>query len=197
MDGSPGFASLANRILSLMLTMMAVVALATSVSTSNISPNPTWLDDYATAQQRVALVHKPMVVFVGNGPEGWRNVVRDGGLTPTVSKLLADKFVCLYVDTSTAAGRTLAGSFEVAHKGLVISDKAGTTQAYSLSGDLSGSELVRTLEKYADAADARSTETVVRDAPAIVRPATTVSYPVQPAYAPQYRVVPGYTTGGT
>ena len=190
-----------------MYTMMAVVALATSVSPSSLSSNPAWLTDYGTAQARVAVVGKPMAVFLGSGSGGWRSVVRDGGLTPTVSKLLADKFVCLYVDTSTAAGSTLAGSFQVAGRGLVISDKAGTTQAFSLSGDLTGSELVRTLEKYADAAAAaEATETIVREAPAVVRsvvfeaPAVqpaAVSYPAQPAYVPQYRVVPGYTTGGT
>jgi hypothetical protein len=190
-----------------MYTMMAVVALATSVSSSSLSSNPAWLTDYGTAQKRVAAVGKPMAVFLGSGADGWRSVVRDGGLTPAVGKLLADKFVCLYVDTGTAAGSTLAGSFQVASRGLVISDKAGTTQAYSLSGDLSGSELVRTLEKYADtAAAAEATETVVRDAPAVVRPVVyeasavrpaAYSYPAQPVYASQYRVVPGYTSGGT
>jgi hypothetical protein len=190
-----------------MYTMMAVVALATSVSTSSLSPNPSWLNDYGIAQARVAIVGKPMAVFLGSGQDGWRTVVRDGAMTPAVSKLLAEKFVCLYVDTSTSAGSALAGSFQVASRGLVISDKAGTAQAYSLSGDLTGSELVRTLEKYADTAEAaQATETIVREAPATVRPVVyqapaarpaVITYPAQPSYVPQYRVVPSYTTGGT
>jgi hypothetical protein len=188
---------------------MAVVALATSVSTSTLSPNPSWLNDYGTAQRRVAAVGKPMAVFVGNGHEGWKNVVRDGGLTPAVSKLLADKFVCLYVDTSTAAGRNLAGTFEVASRGLVISDKAGTSQAFSLSGDLTKAELARTLAKYAESnGQVQTTETVVREAPATIRP-VSVTYPSTPVYtqqyrpqyapqyAPQYRYAPAYAPGGS
>jgi hypothetical protein len=138
---------------------------------------------------------------VGSGQDGWRKVVRDGGLDPALNRLLAEKFVCLYVDTDTAVGRSLAGAFELAGRGLVISDRTGTSQAYSLSGDLTRAELVRALEKYAGAErDVRSTETVVREAPAVARP-VTVTYPAPPAYVPQYtpqyRVVPGYTTGGT
>jgi hypothetical protein len=188
-----------------MQTFMAVFALTTGLSTANISSNPAWLDDYASARQRVTAVGKPMAVFVANGQEGWGKVVRDGDLSPTARKLLTEKFVCLYVNTDTTAGRTLAGAFQVA-KGLVISDRAGTSQAYSLSGDLSGTELVQTLERYADR-DVRWTETVVREAPVTVRP--TVSYQVQPTYqvqpayyapqqyVPQYRYPATYTTGST
>jgi hypothetical protein len=174
-----------------MYTYMAVVALAASVSSANLSRNPTWLDDYGTAQKHVASVKKPMAVFVGNGKEGWGNVVRDGGLDPAVNKLLAEKYVCVYVNTDTAEGRALAGKFEVASRGLIISDRKGTTQAYSLSGALTRAEIVETLTKYADQNDeARTTETVVREAP-----------PARPAYAPQYYVpqyypTPAYRIGG-
>jgi hypothetical protein len=184
-----------------MYTLMAVVALTTSVSTATLSQNPTWLNDYGAARDRVAKVGKPMAVFLGNGQDGWGSVVRDGTFDPALNKLLADKFICLYVDTTTAAGRALAGAFEVAGRGLVISDRKGTSQAYSLSGDLTKAELVRALEKYADAGQlAQATETVIREAPVAARPAT-VAYAAAPAYAPQYvpqyRMVPGYTTGGT
>jgi hypothetical protein len=186
-----------------MYTLLAVVALSSGVATANLSA-PAWLDDYGTAQARVSAVGKPMAVFLGAGPEGWKRVVRDGGLDPAVTKLLAEKYVCVYVDTSTSYGRTLAGSFQVAGRGLVISDKGGTTQAFSLSGDLTRTELAWTLAKYAGP-DVRvqATETVVREAPATVtaRPLTyqTPVYAPQyaPQYVPQYRgVVPGYTTGG-
>jgi hypothetical protein len=183
-----------------MYTLMAVVALTTSVSTATLSQNPTWLNDYGAARDRVAVAGKPMAVFLGSGQDGWGSVVRDGTFDPALNKLLADKFICLYVDTTTAAGRSLAGAFEVAGRGLVISDRKGTSQAYSLSGDLTKSELVRALEKYADAGpEAQATETVIREAPAApvtVRPAT-ITYAAQPAYVPQYRVVSGYPTGGT
>src|SRR5687767_10722271 len=83
----------------LMYTLMAVVALTTGVSTASLSHNPAWLNDYGTAQRRVTVVHKPMAVFVGSGQDGWRKVVRDGALDPALNRLLAEKFVCLYVDT--------------------------------------------------------------------------------------------------
>jgi len=183
-----------------MYTLMAVVALTTSVSTATLSQTPTWQIDYAAARARAAVVGKPMAVFVGSGQDGWGSVVRDGSMDRAVNRLLAEKFVCLYVDTTTAAGRSLAGAFEVAGRGLVISDRKGTSQAYSLSGDLTKAELVRALEKYADAGEAQATETVVREAPAAARPVSVVS-PAQPVYAPQYvpqyRVIPTYTSGGT
>jgi hypothetical protein len=123
-------------------------------------------------------------------------VVRDGALDPELKRTLANKFVCLYVDTDTTAGRSLAGVFEVS-KGLVISDRAGTSQAYSLSGDLTKDELSRTLAKYADPdREVRTTDTVIREAPPVVR--SVVTYPApQPVYVPQYRVVPSYYTSGS
>jgi hypothetical protein len=188
-----------------MYTFMAVVALTTSISTANLSPTPTWLTDYGTAQQRVTAVGKPLAVFVGSGQEGWGKVLKDGALDPALNRLLVDKFVCLYVDTATTTGRALASSFEVATRGLIISDSKGTAQAYSLSGALTKAELAQTLEKYADSGRTlQGTETVVREAPATtvrsVSYPTTVSYPTSvsyPTYAPQYRVVPSYYTSGS
>jgi hypothetical protein len=182
-----------------MHTFMAVIALTSGLTTANVQSNPAWLTDYGTARERVAAVGKPMAVFVGSGQDGWTKVVRDGALSPEARKLLNEKYVCLYVNTETTAGRGLAGAFQVASRGLVISDRAGTSQAYSLSGDLTGTELVQTLERYADR-DIRTTETIVREAPVTVRPA--VSYQVQPTYyvpqyAPQYRYPATYTTGST
>src|SRR4051812_20044642 len=156
--------------------MMAAAALAAGISPSMLSPEPTWLNDYTLAQLRVAAVKKPMAVFVGSGKDGWGKVVRDGALDPVLKRTLASNFVCVYVDTDTTAGRSLAGAFEVASKGLVISDRAGTSQAFSLSGDLTKDELSKALAKYADPdREVRSTESVVRDAPVVVR---SVSQPV-------------------
>ena len=186
--------------------MMAAATLAAGISPSTLSPEPAWLSDYSAAQTRVAAVGKPMAVFVGSGKDGWGKVVRDGALDPEVRRLLANKFVCVYVDTDTAAGRSLAGAFEVAGKGLVISDRAGTSQAYSLSGDLTRDELSRTLAKYADSdREVRTTDTVVREAPVVARPVVVqqpvfvqqpvVTYPVAPpAFVPQYR--PAYFPSG-
>jgi len=177
---------------------MAAATLAAGISPSTLSPEPTWLNDYTLAQLRVAAVQKPMAVFVGSGKDGWGKVVRDGVLDPDLKRTLANKFVCLYVDTDTAHGRSLAGAFEVASKGLVISDRAGTTQAYSLSGDLTKDELSRTLATYAEPdREVRSTESVVRDAPVTVRPVLQYAPVYVPQYVPQYRPVPGYYTSGS
>jgi hypothetical protein len=166
-----------------MYTFIAVIALSSSVA--NLSTTPTWTDDYGVAARRVAQVHKPMAVFVGSGKEGWTKVVNDG-VNDSIKKLLAQKYVCVYVDRDTAAGKALADQFQVASRGLIISDKAGSAQAYSLSGSLTRTELVAALEKYADK-DVAVTESVVREAPAVA----------QPAYVPQYRYGTPYRSSGS
>jgi len=168
--------------------MMVAATLAAGMAPANLSTEPAWLNDYATAQNRVHAMKKPMAVFVGNGKDGWAKVVKNGSIEPEINKLLANKLVCVYIDTDTTAGRSLATAFEVTSKGLIISDKAGTTQAYSLSGDLTRDELSQTLVKYAALdKEIQATESVVRDAPAVARPAVY--------YQPQYRQ--GYYTSGS
>jgi hypothetical protein len=143
-----------------MYTAMAFAALTVGLTSGKVSPNPTWLNDYKVAQLRVTEAGKPMVVVVGSGAEGWASVVRDGTPGQVVTKLLTDKFVCVYADTNTSAGRALAGALDISGQGLVISDKSGNYQAYSRTGDLTKSELIKALETYADAKEVTRTETV-------------------------------------
>src|SRR4051812_11231458 len=140
-----------------MYTAMALVALTLSVTTGNVSPTPGWLDDYQVARARVADAGKPMVVVIGSGQAGWREVVRDGAFDPAVTKLLADKFVCLYADMTTVRGRQLADALRVRH-GVVISDKTGRNQAFNASGTVSRTELVAALTRYADQPEVSRTE---------------------------------------
>jgi hypothetical protein len=98
-----------------------------------------------------------MAVFVGTGKAGWEAAVRDG-FDPSVSKLLAEKFVCLYVDSSTPRGKDLAAAFQVGNRGVVLSDRTGQTQAYSAAGTISRSELSRALVAYADVEVAQKTD---------------------------------------
>ena len=128
-----------------MYTAMALVAL----TMGNLTNSPTWLDDYRTAQVQVTVAGKPMAVFVGSGKTGPGAVIRDG-FDPAVTKLLAEKFVCLYVDASTPTGKTLASAFQVGDRGVVLSDRTGLTQAYSASGTISRAELSRALLAYGD-----------------------------------------------
>ncbi len=169
-----------------MFNIMAVVALTTGLSAAYVPQAPSWLDDYATAQRTVRSAHKPMAVFVGSGKEGWTRVVQDGAVDSAVTRLLAQKYVCVYVDTDTASGRALAGAFQVANRALIISDASGSSQAYSLSGTLTRAELGDALAKYADPERPSSvTETIVREAP-----------PAPPA-APVYRAATVYRSGST
>src|SRR3954453_3675165 len=114
-----------------MYTAMALVAL----TLGNLPNNPSWLDDYSAAQAKVTVAGKPMAVFVGTGKAGWEAAVRDG-FDPSVSKMLAEKFVCLYVDASTAKGKTLAATLQVGSRGVVLTDRTGQTQAYSAAGTI-------------------------------------------------------------
>src|SRR5262245_51805176 len=134
-----------------MYTAIAVVALSVGVTSGKVAPNPTWLDDYKAAQVRVTETGKPMAVFVANGKDGWTSMVRDGITGPALARLLNEKFVCVYADTNTSAGRSLAAALDLSGSGLVISDRSGNYQAYSRTGDLNRDELIKALETYADA----------------------------------------------
>lgn len=148
-----------------MYATMAIVALTAGLTSGKLTPTPVWLDDYRAAQTRVSEAHKPMIVFVASGKEGWESVLRDGKLTESANKLLAEKFVCVYANTNTTRGRNLADALQVGNKGLVITDKTGQYQSYSLAGDLTGNELVRVLEQKADdKKEVKKTETVVTPA---------------------------------
>ena len=48
-----------------------------------------------------------MAIFIANGAAGWDSIVKDG-IDGTTKRVLADKFVCLFVDASTAQGRGVA-----------------------------------------------------------------------------------------
>lgn len=157
--------------------MISVIALVSGITPGSLSAKPAWNDDYAQAVKKVSSLKRPMAVFVGSGKDGWGKVVQDGAIRPEVYKMLAEQFVCLYLDTDTAYGKTLASQFQVAARGLIISDRSGTAQAYSLSGSLSATELTETLTKYsAKDREVQATTTIVREAPAEARPASPVQY---------------------
>jgi hypothetical protein len=136
-----------------MYTALAVVALMVG----NLS-GPNWLDDYKAAQAQVSVAGKPMAVFVGSGQAGYQSAIRDG-FDPAISKLLAEKFVCLYVDASTAKGKSLGAALQVGDRGVVLSDRTGRTQAYSAAGTITRAELNRALLAYSDIQLAQTTDT--------------------------------------
>lgn len=158
-----------------MYTTMAVVALTMGMSAAKVSPTPVWESDYRLAMARVSEAGKPMVLIVGSGKNGMEAVVREGSFDPAVSKLLASKFVCVYIDTNTVEGRNLANALQIRNQGVVISDKTGATQAFSSAVAMSRDMLQTTLVKYADAdpKGVKKTETIVdpKAPPAPVAPA--------------------------
>jgi hypothetical protein len=122
------------------------------------SGSPTWQNSYSSAQRVAAQQQKPVLVVVGNGADGWKQVIRD--VSPEAMQVLAQKYVCVYVDTATPAGRQLAQSFEINGSGLVISDRTGTLQAFWHQGTLSGEAVGSVLTRYSDPQySVRTTET--------------------------------------
>jgi thioredoxin 1 len=133
-----------------MQTWIAFALLGGSVS-ANIPDLPNWQNDYGLARTRAGEIHKPIAVFIGTGKEGWSKVAREGDLDMQVSRLLAQHYVCVYVDKQTDTGKELADAFEVpAASGLIISDRTGGVEAFHHSGALSRTDLANALEKYSD-----------------------------------------------
>jgi hypothetical protein len=115
------------------------------------SAAPTWEASYALAQQQSASMKKPMAVFVGSGPNGWSQIVLEDAPSAQVSQLLADKYLCVYLDMETPQGRKLAEAFAIDGKpGVVLSNAAGDTQAFWHAGKLTNKGLARYLQKYAE-----------------------------------------------
>src|SRR5262245_62068454 len=108
-----------------------------SLALAGILTAPSWQTSYPDAQQRAAAQRKPIAVVFAPGPFAWSKVIRDPSPAPTVSKLLTDQYVCVFVDTHTPEGQNLARNFEIAaDRGIVLSDRSGVRQAFWHQGDL-------------------------------------------------------------
>ena len=89
---------------------------------------------------------KPMLIVFGNGTNALNK-----NATPEVAKLLAEHYVCVFIDTAQPAGRNLAQSCDIASGiGFVISDRKCESQAYWHQGDMANENIVHHLKKYAD-----------------------------------------------
>jgi hypothetical protein len=123
---------------------------------------PKWQESYTQARAACRDEEKPLAVFVGRGPQGWKKVV-DGGLPAQARKLLADSYVCLYADVSRPEGRRLAGALEISDgQGVVLSSRDGESQAFWHQGAISGDELTRRLRRYSTGGAVTGTETLAR-----------------------------------
>jgi hypothetical protein len=132
-----------------MYTSMTIIAL-TSLLTFQGAEGPNWQTDYFAARQQAIKAGKPLAVVFGSGEEGYDKVSQPG-LNGATRKMLANDYVCCYVDVSTKAGRDLAATFEITKGvGIVLSDRSGKVQAFHHDGSLAVAELRRGLERFAD-----------------------------------------------
>lgn len=145
-------------------TTFAAVALSAALTAG--AATPTWQSDYAKALQTASAEQKPIAVFIGKGETGYTKVA--GGQIPTdAGQLLAQNYVCVYVNTDTAAGKALAGKFDIS-KGLIISGKGGDVQALRYAGTVTPIELTGFLTKYSSAKAVTTTENAgTTDAPVV------------------------------
>jgi hypothetical protein len=125
------------------------VALA-SLLVSATPDAPSWQSDYKSARQAAERDQKPIAVFISRGDTGYEQLGQGGKLTTAAQSLLKDKYVCLYVNLDTADGKKLAQNLEMTEKGIVISSRGGSLQAFRHEGDLSEDLMSRYLRRYSD-----------------------------------------------
>lgn len=154
-------------------TTLAVIALAGGLGAGNV-PSPNWQKDYSKALAVASSESKPIAVFISSGAATPARMVVDGRIPANAAQLLSEKYVCVFVDTDTESGKTLAGQFELT-EGLVISGPGGQVQALRHNGAVAGAELAGKLTQFASTG----------------QPTTTVNTGLS-TYQPTYRVAPTY-----
>jgi hypothetical protein len=168
-----------------MYTSILLVALSIAPAADTMVPS--WSTDYGMASKQSATALKPLAVVLGTGEAGYDKLDREGKLTTEANGLLASKYVCVYVNTDTPEGKSLAKAFEMPNgRGIVISDRTGDVQAFRHEGDLKSSDLVRYLERYADPERAvRTTEGTVSQRISSYEPSAPAGY-APTGYAPSH-----------
>ena len=130
-------------------TTLAAAVMLGAIGTG-ANPSPGWQTDYAQAMTLAASEHKPMAVFIGTGNGTAGRMLQNSAIPAEALQLLRNSYVCVYLDTATAAGKELATRFEMP-EGLVISSPGGNVQALRHAGAVAGADLTRQLTQYASA----------------------------------------------
>lgn len=142
------------------------------------APSPAWQKSYGRGQEVAAAEKKPLAIVFGSGPRGWASVAREQTVKPEVTQVLNQHYVCVFIDTATPAGKTLAQDFSISSDtGMVISDRSGETQAFWHQGSLTSDHMTHYLAKYAD--------------PQVVVRGTETTNPPRPSYYPTTYGSPG------
>lgn len=116
-----------------------------------VDQGPKWLNDYNLARQRCLNENKPLAIFIGTGKQGWSHISKEHDLGTEAPKILAEMYVCLYIDRKETEGWKLAGAFEMTGgPGLIISNPQAQLQAFRHEGDLDTADLTRFLKRYSD-----------------------------------------------
>ena len=158
--GSPVFCTRSDSLIS--ITTFAAALLGSVLSAGSVAV-PSWQSDYSQAMATASAQQKPLAVFIGRGDTGYSGVV--GGEIPAeAGKLLSKSFVCVYVDTDTADGKSLSSAFGLS-KGLVISSKGGNVQALRHTGSIAPTDLTGYLTRYSDPVKAVVTTEKVGETP--------------------------------
>lgn len=153
-----------------------------TVALMTLTPAAAWESSYSHAKEQAAAQKRPLVIVFAPGSASWTKVVQTERPAPAVEKLLSDKFVCLYVDTTTADGKKFAANYEISGSGIVISDRNLESQAFWHQGDISNDYLVHYLTKYGDPS-------------VVVRTTEQVPTP-RNSYYPSYQSYPSYYQSG-
>jgi hypothetical protein len=119
-----------------------------------------WMTNYSKALDMASSEHKPICMVFGSGANGQAKML---GSAPSAEcmQLLSSKYLCVYCDTSSQAGRRLAQECSIfGDSGMIISDRNAQTQAFWHEGMLNPQAMMRCLTRYSDPqVVVRSTET--------------------------------------
>jgi hypothetical protein len=172
-----------------MYTSLGMIALAASLLSSAVPESPTWRLRYDLARQEGREQGKPLAVVIGSGQRGYEDVSEQGKLSGQARQLLAQKYIPVYVDASTAAGQQLAAEFAIEGTGIVLSDQSGAVQAFSHEGTLDNEVLAGYLQRFAEPGRVvRTTERARSQQVSLYPPQESYSAPAAPTYsfAPAY-----------
>jgi hypothetical protein len=136
-----------------MYTSFGILALAGSMlgPIPTTSPDLVWWRDYYVARGRAVTDQKPLAVFVGAGLGGYHHLTKEGQLDDSVKKVLADHYVCVYLDTASPSQEGLIKDLAVTKgTGLVLSDRTGNLQAFHHDGQIARADLAKQLQRFAD-----------------------------------------------
>jgi hypothetical protein len=109
---------------------------------------PVWYHDYGQAVGEARAAGKPLAVFISHGGNGPGNHSTEGKLGPEVRRVLAEFYVCLYLDGARPGHRELIVAFEGGESPLlVLSDRSITYQALHHAGKIDNTQLAQVLKE--------------------------------------------------